>query len=221
MSTEGIESILTGWKIPPVEPQFSVETSDVTAIHAGDFCKPMNPKFDIRSLVTTPTDSMPVTVLTMDDVLTMQERLVGWGERLPLYLALREGESAISLVPLPGYSYVAVLEIYIPDRHMIIANLTLAEIASPDTAMTHGQHDTYRAGCTGPLCRRSNRIYSAELANLRRQRLSYHERKAEAHGCTTARRRRRLAPGMNTRQYRDVEPLLRAFADYITRTVAV
>lgn len=122
-------------------------------------------------------------------------------ERLPNFLALSPHEPAVSFSLTQNYDHLPLLNLYIPARHRLIAELAEAELANPLFSLAHGTLDTIRQGCTGPVCRRLARENRAEAAQLRKARA-----KKTTPAQTKQHRLRNAAP-----QYAAVEPLLTAY----------
>lgn len=171
------------------------------------FAVPMNPNFDLKTLMEPPKPKTPATFphIPLREMLVIQPPL-GPGERLPVSLALREGEISASSQPLPHYIKVQQIGLYVPVRHIQILELVLAEMADRTFSTTHGTTNTFRTGCEGPLCRRAIREMRAETIELRRLRTGYRAR-------TGIKRKDRYTQlKTSVPQYAAVEPLLFSFS---------
>lgn len=167
------------------------------------FLTPANPSFDLGRLVKTSDDEL----LFGDDfrsILVEQPKL-GNRERLPKRMALGTDEFALSKDEFDGSFYLPSINMWVNEKHRLVLDLLLEELADISVPTTHGTFDTYKAGCTGPMCRRAIRVERSIAEALRRARNgessggkpSHLVRPNEWH-----KRVRRAAP-----QYASVDPL--------------
>lgn len=164
----------------------------------SNFLAPANPLFDLKRVIPTPKYTPDLIPLSFRETLLDQPPL-GPNERLPMFLALKEGELAISTAPQPSYVHVPELDVFIPVRHEMMVQLVRMELTNTEFTTTHGSPDTVAQGCSGPLCRRTRSAERAETAKIRQQRLGYRTRQP-------THTRAKVVP-----QYVAVDPLLEAF----------
>lgn len=184
------------------ESALSLDTSNYSS-----FTELANPNFDLR-LVTAKDRPRRKTLTDLSSV-PLREMLViqpplGKAEKLPRMLSLHEGELSATRHKSPTHIWVAQVGFYVPVRHILMLDLVQIEMADPNYSNTHGTYATHLNGCTGPLCRRARREYSAEHAELGKLRTG--ERQVRT---TRAGRYQRLKSG--AAQYAAVEPLLFSF----------
>jgi hypothetical protein len=132
------------------------------------FLTPANPSFDLGRLIKTSNDDL---LFGMDfrDVLIEQPKL-GNRERLPRTMALEADEFALSKDEFDGSFYLPSVNMWVNGKHRLVLDLLLEELANIEIGTTHGTHDTYKSGCTGPMCRRAIRVERSIAEALRRTR---------------------------------------------------
>lgn len=172
---------------------------------ATGFLTLANPSFDLRRLVKTSDE-----LLFGDDfrtILVDQPKLSN-RERLPKSMTLEEDEVALSKTQLPNTFFQQSIGLYVIDRHQLIVDLLLQELTDLEVHTTHGTYDTYKAGCTGPMCRRAIRQERAIAEALRRARTDGNTGKSKhlVRPNNWKDRVKRAAP-----QYAAVDPLTIAF----------
>lgn len=176
----------------------------------SDFLKPVDPKTDFERVLELADGSNALATLLP---FTFRETLVApvphsRNERLPVELALREGESALKLAPHNGYIYSRTLDLYVLARHKFLETLALQEISDKDFPnLTHGISASASQSCSGPLCRRARRIQRVEADFLRRSRTHF-QKTGKPYRPSGKSRYEQIKQSVP--QYAAVEPLLTA-----------
>lgn len=174
----------------------------------SEFLELDNPAFDLAALTarSQPTQIRQPTslfALTLREVLVIQPPLAP-NERLPRSFLILEDLPALTIRPLPNYSYKSGLGFYVHPRHEQMYELAFNELYDPTYITTHGTMKTLRLGCNGPLCRRIRNITRFQAARLREARES--SRKTYSH--IELMRERYSGLQRNQPIYAAVEPLL-------------